>query len=172
MIFCGWQTIVSQRMLQVRKCSVSSCIILSYQINFFVGNSIAAKYIPEREGLAREVGISMMLFNRSVQILVKHFLRQLSNQTDARVVVSDTFLNVRLTPESSATHFSEHHSPMLSDISIIKEKISRPAHARALSCHHFCSGNQVLGCHQSGTAWICVVTVTSLGSQRCWFHDS
>ena len=42
-----------------------------------------------------------MLFIRSVKILVKHFLRQLSNQTDARVVVSDTFLNVRLTPDNS-----------------------------------------------------------------------
>ena len=63
-----------------------------------MGNSIQQlhnAFLKEKD-LQEKVGISIwMLFIRSVKFLVKHFLRQLSNQTDARVVVSDTFLDVR-----------------------------------------------------------------------------
>ena len=39
----------------------------------------------------------------------------------------------------------------------------------AFSCHLFHSRDELRGCPQSGTAWMCV-TVASLGSQRCWFR--
>ena len=53
------------------------------------------------KNLQEKVGDSIStLFSRSVQILARLFSRQLSNQTDVRVAVFESILNVRLTPGS------------------------------------------------------------------------
>ena len=108
------------------------------QISFFVGSAMAAQYTPEGDGLAGASGIfNLMLLPQSVQISVKLFLKQLSIPADVRTAGFDSDLSA----------CDLHQGKTLGPYSSVPTLSFHPLHSR----------DQVLGCAQSGTAFICVL---------------